>query len=169
MDQNVHSNNGFFIIDGASYADLTPEQRIHVTRRLAPCLGKPIVHRSKHLKQDLVTNVKDAGVPMLVTFNSHKSIEKVQKRIHLPHPTHTVSLRNLLIMTMVRYMQGKNGMYYCGTFTTPEGGHDLSFMSGLVVAHAVGAPYPFGAEYREAAADFRLMQKMMLKRSARSA
>jgi predicted NAD/FAD-binding protein len=114
-------------------------------------------------------NIKDAGVPMLVTFNSHKSIEKVQKRIHLPHPTHTVSLRNLLIMTMVRYMQGKNGMYYCGTFTTPEGGHDLSFMSGLVVAHAVGAPYPFGAEHREAAADFRLMQKMMLKRSARSA
>jgi predicted NAD/FAD-binding protein len=114
-------------------------------------------------------NIKDAGVPMLVTFNSHKSIEKVQKRIHLPHPTHTVSLRNLLIMTMVRYLQGKDGLYYCGTFTTPEGGHDLSFMSGLVAAHAVGAPYPFGADNREAVADFRLMQKMMLRRAARLA
>jgi predicted NAD/FAD-binding protein len=114
-------------------------------------------------------NTKNAGIPMLVTFNSHKSIEKVQKRIHLPHPTHTVSLRNLLIMTMVRYLQGQNGMYYCGTFTTPEGGHDLSFMSGLVAAHAVGAPYPFAPEHREALADFHLMQKMMLKRSARSA
>jgi predicted NAD/FAD-binding protein len=113
-------------------------------------------------------NLKDAGVPMLVTFNSKKAIGKVQKRVELPHPTHTVSLRNLIIMSMVRYLQGKNGMYYCGTFTTPEGGHDLSFMSGLVAAHAVGAPYPFGHEKPEAAADFNLMQKMMLKRSART-
>ncbi len=114
-------------------------------------------------------NIKDAGVPMLVTFNSRKAIDKVQKRIDLPHPTHTVSLRNLLIMTMVRHLQGKNGLYYCGTFTTPEGGHDLSFMSGLVAAHALGAPYPFEEKNREAISDFRLMQKMMLKRSARSA
>jgi len=113
-------------------------------------------------------NVKDAGVPMLVTFGSHKSIDKVQKRIQLPHSTHTVSLRNLLIMSMVRYLQGRHGMYYCGTFTTPEGGHDLSFMSGLVAAHAVGASYPFGSANREAAADFRLMQKMMLRRGVRS-
>ena len=34
-------------------------------------------------------------------------------------------------------------------------------MSGLVAAHAVGAPYPFGSEHREAAADFKLMQKMI--------
>jgi len=114
-------------------------------------------------------NLKDVGIPMLVTFNSRKAIDHVQKRIDLPHPTHTVSLRNLLIMSTVRYLQGKNGMYYCGTFTTPEGGHDLSFMSGLVAAHAVGAAYPFPEENREAVADFLLMQKMMLKRSARSA
>jgi hypothetical protein len=41
-------------------------------------------------------------------------------------------------------------------------------MSGLVAAHAVGAPYPFDPENREAISDFRLMQKMMLRRSARS-
>jgi predicted NAD/FAD-binding protein len=113
-------------------------------------------------------STKDAGVPMLVTFNSRKSIDEVQKRIDLPHPTHTMSLRNLIIMSMIRHLQGKNGMYYCGTFTTPEGGHDLSFMSGLVVAHIIGAPYPFGTENAEAVADFHLMQKMMLKRSDRS-
>ena len=62
MDQCIHSGNGFFILDGSSYPDLDPDQRIHMTKRLAPCLGKPIVHHSKHLKQDLVTNVKDAGV-----------------------------------------------------------------------------------------------------------
>ena len=62
MDQHVYSCNGFFIIDGSSYACLDAEQRIHMTKRLAPCLGQPIVHQSKHLRQDLVTNVRDAGV-----------------------------------------------------------------------------------------------------------
>lgn len=112
-------------------------------------------------------STKDQGVPMLVTFNSKKSIEQVQKRIELPHPTHTVSLRNLIIMSMMRFVQGKDGMHYCGTFTTPEGGHDLSFMSGLVAAHAIGAPYPFAHDDEDAVADFEQMQKMMLKAGAR--
>jgi predicted NAD/FAD-binding protein len=108
-------------------------------------------------------SIKDKGVPMLVTFNSRRPIEKVQKRIDLPHPTHTVSLRNLIIMSMMRHLQGRDGVYYCGTFTTPEGGHDLSFMSGLVVAHAIGADYPFSTDNSDAVADFAQMQKMMLK------
>ena len=110
---------------------------------------------------------KDEGVPMLVTFNSNKAIAEVQKRVELPHPTHTLSLRNLAIMSLMRFVQGKDGMYYCGTFTTPEGGHDLSFMSGLVVAHAIGAPYPFvSGEGDPALADFRQMQRLMLRRRA---
>jgi predicted NAD/FAD-binding protein len=112
-------------------------------------------------------SIKNAGVPMLVTFNSTKAIDKVQKRIDLPHPTHTVSLRNLLIMSTMRFLQGRDDVYYCGTFTTPEGGHDLSFMSGLVAAHAIGAPYPFDRDNANAVADFRQMQKMMLKSSVR--
>ena len=112
-------------------------------------------------------NTKDKGVPMLVTFNSKRPIERVQKRIELPHPTHTVSLRNLIIMSMMRHLQGKDGIHYCGTFTTPEGGHDLSFMSGLVVAHAIGAEYPFSRNNSNATADFEQMQKMMLTSGAR--
>jgi predicted NAD/FAD-binding protein len=108
-------------------------------------------------------STKDKGVPMLVTFNSQRVIEKVQKRIDLPHPTHTVSLQNLIIMSTMRYLQGRDGVHYCGTFTTPEGGHDLSFMSGLVVAHAIGADYPFTIDHTDAVADFKQMQKMMLK------
>jgi len=113
-------------------------------------------------------STKDAGVPMLVTFNSRKAIDKVQKRVDLPHSVHAVGLRNLIIMSMSRYLQGKNGLYYCSTFTTPEGAHDLSFMSGLVAAQAIGAPYPFSGDNHDAVADFRLMQKMMLKSSDRS-
>ena len=62
MDQHVYGNNGFFIVDGRSYPSIDPDQRIRLTERLVPCLGTPIVHHSKHLKQDMVTNVKDAGV-----------------------------------------------------------------------------------------------------------
>jgi predicted NAD/FAD-binding protein len=104
---------------------------------------------------------------MLVTFNSRKAIDNVQKRLDLPHSVHAVGLRNLLIMSMSRYLQGKNGLYYCSTFTTPEGAHDLSFMSGLVAARAVGAPYPFSRDNENAVADFQLMQRMMLKRADR--
>jgi len=112
-------------------------------------------------------SIKDEGVPMLVTFNSKKAIGSVQKRIELPHPTHTMSLRNLIIMSMMRFVQGKDGMHYCGTFTTPEGGHDLSFMSGLVAANAIGAPYPFSLDNPTAVADFNQMQRMMLKSRSR--
>jgi len=112
-------------------------------------------------------STKDQGVPMLVSFNSKKSIGQVQKRVELPHPTHTMSLRNLLIMSMLRFIQGEDGIHYCGTFTTPEGGHDLSFMSGLVAAHAIGAPYPFSHHDENAVADFKQMQKLMLKAGAR--
>ena len=113
-------------------------------------------------------STKDEGVPMLVTFNSKKAIDKVQKRVDLPHPTHTVSLRNMIIMSMMRFLQGKDGIHYCGTFTTPEGGHDLSFMSGLVAAHVIGAPYPFSQDNSDAVADFKQMQRMMLTSRARS-
>ncbi|MDH3653911.1 MAG: FAD-dependent oxidoreductase [Myxococcales bacterium] len=112
-------------------------------------------------------STKDKGVPMLVTFNSQRVIERVQKRIELPHPTHSVSLQNLIIMSAMRYLQGRDGVHYCGTFTTPEGGHDLSFMSGLVVAHAIGADYPFSIDHTDAVADFKQMQKMMLKSGSR--
>jgi len=105
------------------------------------------------------------GVPMLVTFNSDKPIDKVQGRIDLPRANHTLCLRNLIIMSAMRFLQGKNDIYYCGTFTTPEGGHDLSFMSGLVAARAIGAPYPLRGNNPEAVADFHQMQRMMLGRA----
>lgn len=102
------------------------------------------------------------GQPMLVTFNSDKSIGKVQRRIRLHHPNHTLSVRNLIIMAAMRFLQGKDGLYYCGTFTTPEGAHDISFMSGLVAARLAGAPYPLPRHRPEALEDYRQMQRMML-------
>ena len=48
------------------------------------------------------------------------------------HPS--FSTRNLLIAFALRWVQGRGGVYYCGSYTTPGNGHDLSLLSGLCVA-----------------------------------
>lgn len=111
-------------------------------------------------------NLEGAGRPMFVTFNSRKSIAKVEGEFALPNPTHALCLGNLLNMLLLRRIQGRRGIYYCSGYTTPEGAHDLAFLSGLVVAHALGADYPFGPDAALARADFRQMQRIMLGRSA---
>lgn len=108
--------------------------------------------------------LKDLGRPMLVTFNSQKAIGKVEAEIELPNPTHSLSLGNLTRMMLMRLLQGRHGIYYCGSFTTPEGGHDLSFLSGLVAARCLGAEYPFPLDDSPAVADYHQMQRMMLGR-----
>lgn len=100
MERNVYSNNGFLIVEGASYEDLDPEQRIHLTRRLAPCLGKPIVHHSKHLKQDLVTNIKDKGVRFTSSKNQNFNASNQEAVEHtesteLPRPIGAFLLHNI--------------------------------------------------------------------------
>ena len=44
---------------------------------------------------------------------------------------------------LLRFIQGRRGVYFCGSLATPGNGHDLSLCSGLAVAHAMGAAYPF--------------------------
>ena len=48
------------------------------------------------------------------------------------HPS--FSTRNLLIAFTLRWAQGRGGVYYCGSYTTPGNGHDLSLLSGLCAA-----------------------------------
>ena len=57
-------------------------------------------------------------------------------------------------------MQGRRGLYFCGSFATPGNGHDLSLCSGLAVACALGAAYPF-ADDASAAADFVRLRRLM--------
>ena len=56
--------------------------------------------------------------------------------------------------------QGRGGVFYCSSFATPGNGHDLSLLSGLVVARALGAPYPF-KEDRAASYDFECLCSYM--------
>lgn len=102
--------------------------------------------RSNHAK--LVTYGKDAervkaGTPV----NFHRS-----------HPH--LCLRNLIIAHVMRWVQGRNGMFFCASWTTPGNGHDLSLCSGLLAAYKVGAAYPFGSN-PECVADMDLVQDLL--------
>ena len=70
-------------------------------------------------------------------------------------------MRNLAISMLLRFCQGRQGVYFCGSFATPGNGHDLSLLSGMAIAHIIGAPYPF---VQDAAArrDFDKLYRLML-------
>lgn len=53
-----------------------------------------------------------------------------------------------------------NVVYFAGSAMTPGNGHDLSFLSGLIVAKKLGAAYPF-AHSPAAAADFERLRGLM--------
>jgi len=67
---------------------------------------------------------------------------------------------NVMAMLSLRLVQGKNGIYYCSNWTTPGNCHDMSFLSGLACAHAIGAKYPF-EEDGEAKKDFHRLRDLM--------
>jgi predicted NAD/FAD-binding protein len=109
-------------------------------------------------------NLRDLGRPMLVTFHSRKPIRDVEADVALRHPNPVLSARNLMNVLLLRHIQGRRGIHYCGSYTTPEGAHDLSLLSGLVVARDIGAAYPFEAAGGGALADYHQMQRIMLGR-----
>lgn len=109
-------------------------------------------------------SLRPYGRPMLVTFNSRKPIRQVEAEHTLQRANPALSPGNLLRVILLRHIQGRRGLHYCGSHTTPEGAHDLSFLSGLVVARAIGAPYPFSLDDGPAVRDYHWMQRLMLGR-----
>lgn len=51
-------------------------------------------------------------------------------------------------------------MYFAGSAITPGNGHDLSLLSGMIIAKKLGAEYPF-AHDPAAAADFERLRGLM--------
>ena len=51
-------------------------------------------------------------------------------------------------------------VYFAGSAMTPGNGHDLSFLSGLIIAKKLGAEYPF-AKHSAAASDFERLRSLM--------
>lgn len=100
------------------------------------------------------------ATPMLVTYNSSKKINKVLGTVSNLRAHPHMSLTNSAIALALRLVQGRRNTYYCGSFATPGNGHDLSLLSGFVVAHAMGAPYPF-PDNAAAVADFKRLRALM--------
>lgn len=67
---------------------------------------------------------------------------------------------NVMAQLSLRLVQGRDGVYYCSNWTTPGNCHDMSFLSGIICAHAVGAAYPF-AHKSEARKDFGRLRDLM--------
>jgi len=110
--------------------------------------GKTYNVENTFLLSSWVPSVQDSKAthPMMITYNSSKTLSgvvgKVNNRWAHPHLT----TKNLIISVLLRFVQGHKGRFFCGSYSTPGNGHDMSLLSGLVVAHAIGAKYPFAED-----------------------
>ncbi|KAK3273579.1 hypothetical protein CYMTET_18186 [Cymbomonas tetramitiformis] len=100
------------------------------------------------------------GRPRLVTYNCAEMprgvVGEVENQWNHPH----LCLGNLISSSMLQLLQGHHGVYFCGSFATPGNGHDLSLCSGMAVAVAMGAEYPFMRD-PDCARDFKKLQALM--------
>eukprot|EP00929_Paragymnodinium_shiwhaense_P118289 TRINITY_DN90220_c0_g1_i1.p1 TRINITY_DN90220_c0_g1~~TRINITY_DN90220_c0_g1_i1.p1 ORF type:complete len:862 (-),score=79.18 TRINITY_DN90220_c0_g1_i1:63-2648(-) len=85
---------------------------------------------------------------------------KVLKTFSAPRAHPDLTMKNMAITQMLPLIQGRNGVYYCSNYTVPGNGHDLSLLGGIVVAHAIGAKYPF-EDNRGARRDFEYLRTFM--------
>ena len=49
------------------------------------------------------------------------------------------------VVPLVRFIQGRRRSWFCGAYTMVNT-HECATISGLAVAHRLGAPYPFAAD-----------------------
>lgn len=113
-------------------------------------------------------SARSAGIspeqaPMFMSQCLHKdrSIDpdKTLKTFSAPRGHPDLSHRNGMITQFMNLIQGRRGIYYCSNWVAPGNGHDLSCVSGLVVAHAIGAAYPF--DDQDAHQDFQAARHFM--------
>lgn len=97
---------------------------------------------------------------MLVTYNQRTPISSPRGTVSNLRAHPHLNTFNLAVVFLIRLLQGRHGIYYCGSYATPGNGHDLSLLSGLIVAQALGAEYPF-ASNTAAFEDFQRLKAIM--------
>ena len=106
--------------------------------------------------------------PMLVSYNCEERLEGgdinlYERNVNGKEAHPCLTMTNLALSNVVwPWFQGMQDgrVYFCGSYVTPGNGHDLSMLSGLVVASKIGAKYPF-QNNDKASEDFFLLQKLM--------
>ena len=124
---------------------------------------------TKHLEGNKNNNKNENAItsssPRLVTYglSEAESLTKiknvvgtVENKWNHPH----MSFSGLMLSMLMRFIQGKDDIYYCGSYATPANGHDLSLCSGICIAMAMGANYPF-PENKDAYNDFLRLRRIM--------
>lgn len=108
-----------------------------------------------------------ADRPRLVTYGLRRPLpalwggeDFVVGEVHNDRNHPECSPLGLLVAMLLSRVQGQENVYFCGSFSTPGNGHDLSLCSGLAAACALGAPYPF-EEDQDAKADFQRLRSIM--------
>ena len=108
-----------------------------------------------------VPTARGQGLPMMVSYNRRDLPKSPERTISNEWAHPCLSSSNLARAWLLRATQGRAATYWCGSYATPGNGHDLSLLSGLVVAKALGAEYPF-AQNAAARADFQRLSRFML-------
>jgi predicted NAD/FAD-binding protein len=84
---------------------------------------------------------------MIVTHCKHQWKKLDEEKVLLRHDygrSHpSFEIWNLIITQLMPLIQGYRGIYYASNWVTPGNGHDLSCISGMAAARAIGAPYIF--------------------------
>lgn len=110
------------------------------------------------------TCLQSATDTKLVSYNNSKPVapEKLAKTSYHVRDHPEFHPKNMLIALALHMIQASRNkrLYYCGSSCTPGNGHDLSLLSGFVIADAIGAPYPF-QQHAGAYEDFLLLRTMM--------
>lgn len=106
--------------------------------------------------------------PMLISWNCRERLKDIadehyEKDVVMREAHPQLSTTNMFASYFIwQHMQGSCGgtLFFTGSSVTPGNGHDLSLLSGFVVAKHIGADYPF-PENAAALSDFRTLQNMM--------
>jgi hypothetical protein len=105
---------------------------------------------------------------MLISWNCAERLKDIpdehyEKDVVMREAHPQLSTRNMFASYFIwQHLQGACGgtLFFTGSFITPGNGHDLSLLSGFVVARHLGAAYPFPGD-TAAVSDFETLQRMM--------
>jgi predicted NAD/FAD-binding protein len=114
-----------------------------------PETGKPMTETTHNMAPwpPVTEVIGKTEKPMIVTHCLHpgKRIDESKVRLRhdygRSHPSFTMS--NLILTRLMPLVQGQRGVYYISNWVCQGNGHDLSCLSGLAGANAIGAPYLF--------------------------
>jgi len=158
MEGIIHSDSS--VLPELNRDDILRRYSNYIEISRNPTTGKLSVENNFILSSWIPVVSKYGGkFPMIITYNSDKAISKPAGKISNARLHPDLSFMNLGIGMLLRFCQGYQNTYYCGSYSTPGNGHDLSLLSGLVIACTLGAEYPF--KNNDAKEDFRKLARIM--------